>query len=406
MTTARPLALTALMLSACLGPGRKPVRNATPMAGSPDDMAAPGQSACEAATLSWPESPGLDRTIEDRMDAGHLLGLSACIVKHGDVVWCGAYGRVAVDGSAVTTDTPFIWASVSKLVTATSVAMLEADGKLDFDQDIDAQLPFTVQHPDGGAIRPRAVLAHVGGISDNNNAMDTYYSANEDPTMSLEQVNRGYFDPSGADYSASRNFVDGGPEARFRYTNMGYSLLGSLVESASGTDFSDWSAANIFGPLGMQHTSWRVSDFDLSELAEPTTWVGGNWQPEGHTTFADFPNGGLRSSAHDMACFMAMAARGGTLYGTQILKMDDLHAMMDPAYPALAPDQGLGWGYEDLGDPQEWVGHSGGELGVASDFYMNQSGELGFVLVTNGDWGRSTPILDIEDALVAFGQGL
>jgi len=400
--------LTAL-LGCSLGKRPQPVRAATPQVGTEADQATEGQTACEAATRTWPSSADLDVTIEDRMEAGHLPGLAACIIKDGDVAWCGAYGTTSVGsaGRPVTTDTPFIWASVSKLLTATAAGMASEAGALDFDVDVDTLVSFDLHHPQSSeAIRLDAVLAHVGGIGDNDDVMDTYYDRDKDPSLSLSEVTERYFDPSGSDYSARHNFVGSGPQDVSRYSNMGYALVGAAVGEAMGTDFAEYSQQQIFDKLGMHHTSWLLSSFELDTMAEPTSWQGGEWEPHGHTTFADYPNGGLRSSAHDMACFVAWAARGGDLYGTRLLDTATLHHMMEPAFPALDPNQGLGWYYEDLGERKLWVGHSGGEAGVASDLFLRQDGSLGIVLVANGDWGREQPILDIEDALISFAEGL
>lgn len=402
--------LLPILLIGCVGAGRKaPERAAHPSAGDPSDHAEPGQTACEAATRSWPSLPDLDRTIEAKMAAGNLPGLAACIVKDGDIAWCGAYGTTSVsDGTPVTTDTPFLQASVSKLLTATAVGMLAHDGALALDDRVDQHLAYAIDHPGDPSqpIRTRAVLAHAGGIADNDPVMDTYVATDTDPTLSLAEVAERYFSTEGVDYSARDNFLGGGPERRNAYSNMGYALLGHQVEAATGRGFADYTRTAIFEPLGMTHTGWHLADFDRADLAEPTAWRGGDYAPRGHTTYADYPNGGLRSSAHDMACFLAMATRGGTLYGVEVLPSDVLVEMMAPAYPDLDPDQGLGWYYEDLGERDLWVGHSGGETGVATDLFLRQDGSLGLVLMANGDWGRELPILDIEDALIAATSGL
>jgi len=404
------LLLVALPAFGC-GMGKRPQleRAAAPQAGAPDDIAAAGQTACEAATRGWPENDRLDGIIEARMQAGRLPGLAACIVKDGDVAWCGGYGTTQADGGGVpvTADTPFLWASVSKLVTATAVGIAMESGHLSFEQDVDTLLEPTVQHPRSSRpIRLDAVLAHVGGIQDNDRVMDDYYARDVDPRLSLAEVVDRYFDPEGADYDPRRNFLADGPESTNRYSNMGYALAGAAVAGATGVDFAAYTEQHIFEALGMSNTGWRLAGFDQDRLAEPTSWRDGAWKGHGHTTFADYPNGGLRSSAHDMACFTAWAARGGDLYGTRLLQTETLHKMMAPAFPRLDPDQGLGWYYEDLGDPTLWVGHSGGEAGVASDLFMRQDGSLAIVLVANGDWGNEQAILDIEDALVAFGREL
>jgi CubicO group peptidase (beta-lactamase class C family) len=408
---AAALALALLGVGGCAtaSSGKSDLREAKPEVSADDNAAVPGQSACASATVPWPALPELDAHIAERMEAGHLPGLSACIVKDGLVAWCGAYGVRSIEGGApVTTSTPFVWASVSKLITATAVVQLDGAGALSLDDDIDAIIDPSVVHPRAPAapIRPRAVLAHVGGIDDQYEAMESYIAYDEAPPYSLAQVTQRYFDPAGADYSASLNFAGGGPERRYRYSNMGYALLGRVVEVASGQGFADYTAEAIFEPLGMRNTGWRLEDFALEDLAEPTAWRRGALVPQGHYTFSDYPNGGLRSSAHDMACFLGAAARGGALFGAELLPTEALHAMMAPAFPALEPEQGLGWYYEDFGERALWIGHSGAEEGVASDAFMRQDGSLGFVVVANGDWDNSGALLDIEDALIEAGEAL
>lgn len=408
-----PFVLAALAAAGCVpADGGKPSGGGgagpDPSAGDGEDSVPEGETACSAATAEWPALPELDALIARKMAAGNLPGLSACIIKDGTVAWCGAYGVKSIEtGAPVTHQTPFIWASVSKLITATAALQLAEAGQLDLDADVDPLLPHRVEHPrDAAPIRPRALLAHVAGVDDNWDVIDGYVNRGGPPRLSLAEVNARYFDPDGADYDAEFNFFAAGPERRYRYSNMGYALLGGAVEAAAGVDFADLTHDAIFAPLGMHHTGWRLEDFDLNELAEPTAWRRGELVPRGHVTFADYPNGGLRSSAHDMACFLAAAARGGSLFGVEVLPNDVLVEAMAPAYPALDAYQGLGWYPEDFGERADWIGHSGAEVGVASDLFMRPDGSLGFALVTNGDWGDEREINDIEDAIIAAGAEL
>ncbi len=400
--------LLASAMIGCVGGGKRPVVLANPQAGDPSDVAEPGQSACEAATRTWPASPALDAEILSAMADGHLLGVAACIVKDGDVVWCNGYGSTRVSGGRpVTADTPFLLASVSKLVTATSVGVLVDRGALSWDAPVEDALPFSVAHPrSSAAITTRRTLAHVGGIDDNGMVMEGWYSAGRDPVIPLMELNEAYFDPSGGFYDPWLNFTRGGPEEQFRYSNMGYALLGALVEETAGQDFAEWSKETFFQALGMNNTSWRVEDFSAEVLAEPTSYTHGAWVGHGDMTFADYPNGALRSSANDMGCWLAAFARGGTLYGTEVLPRELVLEMMQPQFPRIDERQGLGWYYEDMGEAAPWVGHSGAESGVATDVFMRPDGSLGVVLLANSDWDNQGYLGDIEDALIAFGRSL
>ncbi len=404
------MVLMAFFASACapLGP-KGGVRAAHPEAGNPADRPLFDQNACEAATRPWPSLPDLDRTIEAKMASGHLPGLGACIVKDGDLVWCGAYGSKDETGTRpVTTDTPFIWASVSKLVTATAIGMLAEQGRIDLDASVDQHLDYSIRHPNAPhqTITTRAVLAHVGGLDDNYDVIETYIERDRDPTRSLGSVVENYFSPAGDDYDPDWNFVPAGPLERNVYSNMGYALLGHQVEAATGGDFADWTVSNIFEPLGMYNSGWYLADFNRADLAEPIAWKDGESVPKGHYTFADYPNGGLRSSVHDMGCFLAMASRGGNLYGVEVLPSERLIDMMQPAYPAIDRSQGLGWYYENQGERDPWIGHSGGEVGVASDLFMRQDGSVGFVVVANGPWKDERAMLAIEAAIIDAADAL
>ena len=393
--------------AACAAP-RAPRRfEARPAAGDPDARPAAGQTPCEAATRPWPAVPAsVERRIEAQMRDGRLPGLAACLVVDGDIAWCGGFGTTeGGGGEPVTPDTPFLLASVSKLVTATAVGRLAADGALDLDDDIDAIVPFRVEHPRSDApITLRRALAHAGGVDDNGRVMDRYYADDRDPRRALLDVTEAYFDPSGADHHPKANFTPAGPGRVSRYSNMGYALLGAAVEAHTGVDFADWTERELLHPLGLTHTAWRLADHDFSTLAEPTSHRNGEWKGHGHYTFADYPNGGLRSSARDTACLLAAFARGGSLYGQTVLPAEDLYGMMASAYPGLDPYQGLGWGYSYMGGGPPWVGHSGGEAGVATDAYLQQDGALGIVVLTNGDWRTGREIEEIERVLIGWGR--
>ncbi|MCB9762617.1 MAG: beta-lactamase family protein [Alphaproteobacteria bacterium] len=382
---------------------------AAPEAGPPTETD-PTPTVCPAVPDAWPETPAsLDEDVAAGMQAARVPGLSACLTSGDRVLWCRGYGWANVETEVpATADTPFLLASVSKLFTATAVLQAHARGELDLDQDADALVPFSFQHPDapGTPITPRALLAHVGGIADNDAVMDTFYTTGQDPSVSLAALNEGYFDPDGQWYDADRNFEPDGPEQVYSYANMGYAALGYLAEAATGQDFVALTEARIFEPLGMDRTSWRVADLDLDEVAMPYRFRAGSYEPQGHYTFADFPNGGLRSTAQDVACFLAAMAAGGGLGDAEILNTALLEEAMTPAFPRLDDAQGLGWYREDMGESQLWIGHSGGENGAATDVFMRQDGSLGLVLLMNGDWDREDAIYDIEDALVAFGDGL
>lgn len=340
-------------------------------------------------------------------DGAKFPGLSACIFTAEATTWCDAVGLRDPDSEdAVTTDTAFLLASVSKMVTAAAALQAVEDGVLDLDADIALHADFPLGHPSGAAITTRQLLQHSAGVLDNDTPMEGYYTDGGDPDLTLDTTVRRYFDPAGADYDASGNFADRAPGAEFEYSNMGSALVGWLVERATGTAFDGRTATGIFGPLGMETTSWWLSDFEPDELAMPSEWANGSWAPYGQYSFSDYPNGGLRASADDLARFGRMVLAGGELDGARVLSGGSVDAMTTGTFSDGDEGQvGLGWftlpWYDD-----GWGGHDGGEAGAATGLYLNRSLGVGVLYLANGDGESDDALFDFEDLLVATAEAL
>lgn len=335
------------------------------------------------ATAAAP--PNFDQKILRQMQQNNIPGLAACIVKDGAVHWCQGYGWAIIDELPATEHTPFLIASVSKIFTVTSLLQLRDTGAFTLDDNINDYLPFTVQHPKGGTITPRQLATHTAGIKDNWSVMDQFYTyGGQDPEIALHDWAFGYFNPAGPYYNRTRNF-GAAPGRQYLYSNEGAALNGYLIEAITGTDYAEYSQTNLLQPLGMTNSSWRIEAFDLDTIAMPYTRSGGNYQPTGHYTFADYPNGGLRASAYDLARFLAAIANGGILDGQRILAASTVAEMLTIQPPPNDNGrQALGW-YTTTLNRQTWIGHNGGELGVCSDVWLRQSDGLGIVMLANGE---------------------
>lgn len=360
----------------------------------------------EAAVTSGLAEADLDAAVTARLHEAHLPGLAACVVRGGAVAFCKGYGLADIAARRpITPDTPFLLASVSKVFTATALLQLWEHGGFDLDDDVSQASSFPIRYPGmKGPITYRRLLGHVAGVADSD-AMNELYAYGEDPDLSLQQVIEGYFVPGGAYYDARKNFLPDPPGAVHSYSNMGYALLGYLAQVLAGQDFAAFCAESIFEPLGMKDTSWHLADFPKDGPAVPYSWDGGSFQSYGQYTFADYPDGGLRSSARSVAAFLASQARGGELGGHRILASSTLSSMLDVAYPALDKTQGLGWYHREIGG-DDWVGHMGIERGAYTEMFLRRRDGLGFVILTNGDVVGGAPVRAIESALIAFGQHL
>jgi CubicO group peptidase (beta-lactamase class C family) len=338
------------------------------------------------ATVATATTPtDFDQEILLQMDQNDIPGLGVCIVKDGAVHWCQGYGWAVIDQLPTTEHTPFLIASISKLFTTVSLLQLRDTGAFALDDDINANLDFTIIHPKGGLITYRRLATHTAGIKDNWAVMDTFYTyGGQDPEITLEEWAFGYFNRAGDYYNRTKNFA-AAPGRQFLYSNEGAALNGYLIETITGIDYAQYSQTNLLQPLALTNTSWRIEDYDLDTIAMPYTRPGGNYQPTGHYTFADYPNGGLRTSAHDLARFLAAIANGGILDGQRILAEDTVAEMLTIQPPPNDHGrQAIGW-YTTTLNGETWIGHNGGELGVCSDLWLRQSDGLGIVLLANGN---------------------
>ncbi|MEM1219203.1 MAG: serine hydrolase [Bacteroidota bacterium] len=363
------------------------------------------------APILWAQNPNpnpaLDNFILDEMTAERLPGLSTVMVKDGEIVWLESYGMANFETNTPVSDsTIFLLASVSKLFTATAAMQLVEQGILDLDVSINEYLPFIVEHPTSFIpITARMLLTHTASIRDNFGAMNNYYAFG-DPVLSLGEVIERYFNVNGEDFDANQNFYTAEPGTDYQYTNMGIALLGYLVEVLSESPFSDHTIENQFSPLCMNDTRWYLSELDTILVARPYTTQGTSYIPIAHYSFADYPNGLLRSSVLDLAQWMVTYLEEGQLGSVEMLSPNTIQSMWSPHISSIEPTQGLVWYQEELfldngGSAFLW-GHNGGEAGTSTDIYFDPENNLALAILANGEGTN----LFIADALYNYGLTL
>lgn len=151
----------------------------------------PGLIAFQSMNLYAQEplvSPYLDSEIMVKMETGHMAGLSACIIKNGEVSWNGNYGYANIEVEVpVDTSALFYNASISKTVTATPLIQLWEDGLFELDDDINDYLSFDVYNPNypEEPITFRMLCTHTSSIDNNPALLPVLWG--EDPDIPLGQ---------------------------------------------------------------------------------------------------------------------------------------------------------------------------------------------------------------------------
>ncbi|MFB9329369.1 serine hydrolase domain-containing protein [Paenibacillus aurantiacus] len=350
----------------------------------------------------------LDRFVEAKMNKSGMTGVSIALIEDNKLERVINYGEAdAEKDKPVTDETMFQIASVSKTVTATAVMQLAEQGRIGLDDDINKYLPFHVAHPKfpDTPITFRMLLAHTSGIDNNWDVYESLYTLHEgggDSPLSLETFLSGFLVPGGKWYDEEKNYTKDRPGTTFAYSNIGYGLLGYLVEEVSGMPFPAYTQQYIFEPLGMTSTKWLHADVtDRSRLAIPYTAKNKPIVPH---SFPTYPDGALKTTTTDFAKFylaIMNGGRGGRGDHGSILTPSSIAEMFKPQ--ADEGNQALGWSYDVLnsiylgGAAQgKTLGHNGSDPGVLAITAFNPDAKSGVIVFFNQELDLNLRALNLH----------
>jgi CubicO group peptidase (beta-lactamase class C family) len=328
----------------------------------------------------------VDQEIQRLVHDGDIPSLSVAIAVRDSLLWARSYnGRAGLD-------TVYMAGSITKPFVATAILQLYERGALDLDEDVSHYLPFAVRHPayPEQAISVRTLLSHCSGLSEEAPPYwETYrFRGGEaltrfapemlglelpyprfDRRPSRQAFFEGLLTPGGA--YATPGIWDAEPGTQYAYANVGYELLGYLVECIAGQSIEAYLWEHILEPLGMTHSGFGLDEW-ASVLARPYERVeGGELWMEGYR----FPlpgraqalvqgqnlelplyehvvgAGGLLVTVGDLAQFMiAHMNQGRAANGFQLLHPETMALMhsravsVEGAKGSFATDgYGLGW---------------------------------------------------------------
>jgi D-alanyl-D-alanine carboxypeptidase len=182
----------------------------------------------------------LDALMETEMVAGQIPGAAVAILKNGELLEAKAYGIANLELDVpVSTRSVFELASLTKPLTAAAILMLVDEGRVALDDRVSKYLDETPKM--WRDITIRQLLCHNGGLAHHFE----------------EKVNGSHLvDYSTADMlrSARATPMDSKPETGWEYSDLGYFLLGIVLEKATGQSYEQFMTERLFKPLGMTST--------------------------------------------------------------------------------------------------------------------------------------------------------
>ena len=222
-------------------------------------------------------------------------GLVYGVVANGALVHYGTLGvRDIKTGEHTRTDTQFRIASMTKMMTALLTLDLHDQGRLALDAPAETYLPvlssWVYPTTDSRKVTVRDLLNHTSGFVTDDPWADRQMARSQDE---LDE-----FISTAEPFSST-------PGSRFEYSNLGYTLLGQIIEKTSGQSFTSRLHDRLLGPLGMKDTTLDFKQIPDGQRAQAYNWVDDNHIEEpvlGSGTFD--PLGGIWTTVEDYGKFV------------------------------------------------------------------------------------------------------
>ncbi|UXN58767.1 serine hydrolase domain-containing protein [Phyllobacterium zundukense] len=275
-------------------------------------------------------------------------GLAIAIMKNGEIIYKRGYGTANLDHDVtIVPSSVFHAASVSKQFTAMAVCLLEAEGKLNLNDDV---RDYVEKLPDFGTpINLRHLLHHTSGMRD-------YWDL-------LSLAGWRYSKDLITDHDilsilSRQKHLNFEPGSEHLYCNTGYMLLAQVVAQVAGESFRAFTSKRIFDPLGMSRSFFRDQHGEVIPDAAYGYHPRGDTFEAAPTNFETVGGTGLQTTVEDLALWEAnfyTGRVGGKLVLKEMLRPGCLNDGTPIGYAG-----GLGLGtYRGL----DIIEHSGGDAG-------------------------------------------
>ncbi len=334
--------------------------------------------SCKAKPLprAKPEAVGLDRELAadleallaDAVDSRFTAQAAAAIGRAGKLV-------VTAYAGGARADSLFDLASLTKVIaTAPSLLLLVERAKLSLADAASRYLPL-LETDDKRAITVSELLLHTSGL---------HSSVWAGPKSDGREQILPRIRKSALKYT---------PGSSYKYSDLGYVVLGELVAARAGAPLDRWARAQLYEPLGMCSTGFLPPPAVRSRLISP--WpareeqrLGVVYDPIAARTGGVSGHAGLYSTAEDLARFGLMMLGRGALGGKRVLAARTVAQMLEPrALPGGKPGKrGLGWDYSTpyAGSRGALSGRAFGHTGfTGTSLWVDPELDLALVLLTN-----------------------
>jgi CubicO group peptidase (beta-lactamase class C family) len=357
---------------------------------------------CQALTKKEQKAITKIKSIANEMlEKTKVPGMAMAIVKDGRVILSEGFGyRDKENKLPVTPSTLFAIGSVSKSFTAMTLAQLEDDDVIQWNDPVRKHLPrFKLKDPVANEfINVRDLLTHCSGLARHD---FSWIGATVSREELIDRIP--YLEPN-------KEF-----RTTWQYQNLLYVTAGYLAGQVSGKTWEQLALEKILKPLGMTHTN-----FSITETVKQKDYAHPYYEDESKnmvkTELDNYdviaPAGSINSNLLDMVKWVGLHLGDTTLENRSIVSNDNLELMHSPlqlvstesSQPELTPPAyGLGWFvYHHNG--HKVVQHGGNVTGFTALVYLLPKDKVGMVFLTNGNTNKLPSIMSLyaSDLLLGF----
>jgi CubicO group peptidase (beta-lactamase class C family) len=306
----------------------------------------------------------------------------------------GGFGCRTLGGPTPDRQTRFRIASCTKSFTIAALLILRDAGKLVLDEPITTFVPAlrgTLPARAPAVPTLRMLMSMAGGLPTDDPWADRQESLSREAFLAVLE--------NGVRFTTV-------PGTRFEYSNLGYALLGQVVERVSGDAFQDFVTENLLHPLGLGMTTFDHATVPATQMATGYRPAGGEWLAlplSGPGAFSSI--GGAISIGEDLtkwASWLCEAFRPdlperGPLSAASRREMQTIHCPIPPEPGEDILFKGYGFGLVAQTDARHGltVHHSGGYPGFSSHMRWNPEARIGIVAFENATYsGAWKPVAD------------
>ena len=293
-----------------------------------------------------------------RLGDADIFSGAIVIARDGKPVFAQGYAYADREKKIPNTpDTPFLLGSMNKLFTGLAIGQLVEQGKLSYDDPLSK---FLTDFPDAESakkIKIKHLLSHTAGLVREGSPLDS--SAIDHPTTIKGMIE-----------TLERKPLMFEPGTKHSYSNIGFVLLGRVIEVATGQDYYEYIQKNVFAPAGATTASFPLlpkTGVAVVPMAYPYESA---WDSESRLSFqSQLGKWGRRGSSagNGVASALDVLRLSTAMRAGQIVKLETFRLHSSPKPELSSPIYGYGIiAGPYLGRP--FVGHNGRSFGQCSEF--------------------------------------